>query len=1090
MTRTRTTPLQPFAIPPADPLADAHAAVAAWVEVGNFAPDDLKTDPTGLALLAASRRDSCRHVRTAMVQVDHWDQVKQARANDPPRRGFGYSLAHDQASARSRRARAVCNTLLRRSLPLDADDFRAILAWFAVDRELLSIHYHAVAPVIRRLEEFAARESVPADLRTSILAFGSRMKANTYLKRDQELVARLQNLTRAPAATLGADPTPILPAPRPAPVGMPHVLVALKLWLGIPVDPAQRDAPTSPIKSDGYPVADASPLRDAHEWLGTQFRSPKSPTLAKRSLLSLEPALLGRVILAAAERQVAERLGPDARHPHRPGKALEIAFTDGEVRERFELDRAGLFDLNLFCLAQHPYDDISQFFGQDRLRAELDRSPAREPLTEGERYALSLLRAVQIEAPLYLDLPAPTGWLTSRIDDNLHFFFQPMDVWGDAANVELSRLDTAAREMWTALLGHVRKLSGTRPSAKWLAAARERVAAAGEGGELVQQALFRWLPMVARGRTFQFLPISSGYPEHAVNHHLLSNQEVLRQLVWLAPVLPQPGELARPLGQLAVWAFGKIPGVGPRAGRVGNAAIGVLAGLGSTTGVGQLAVLKNRIKFAPAQKEISKAFTAAAKALNLPADEVEELAVPTYGLEAVGRRVETFGGYRVEVAITGSDVTLTWSDPQGKPLKAVPTRVKADHKEEWKDLQGAVKDIAAMIPAQRDRLDSLFLLDKSWPVATWVERYGNHPVVGTLARQLIWQVDGVLVVFPDGTFRDVTGNPIAAGPEAQVTPWHPIGRPIAEVLTWRDRLEALSIVQPFRQAHREVYLLTDAERHTTIYSNRFAAHILRQHQFNTLCAARGWKNSLRLGVDDSVPPASRALPLWNLRAEFWVAGAGHDLNDAGTFLRLITDQVRFYRLGAATNQAHASGGPYQARVTGPGPADINEPLPLDQIPPLVFSEIMRDVDLFVGVASVGNDPTWQDGGPEGRYQNYWQTYAFGELSGTATTRKQVLERLVPRLKIADRCTFDGRFLKVRGQQRTYKIHLGSGNILMEPDDQYLCIVPDGRERAAEANLFLPFEGDTMLSVILSKAFLLAADDKIKDRTITSQINRR
>lgn len=34
---------------------------------------------------------------------------------------------------------------------------------------------------------------------------------------------------------------------------------------------------------------------------------------------------------------------------------------------------------------------------------------------------------------------------------------------------------------------------------------------------------------------------------------------------------------------------------------------------------------------------------------------------------------------------------------------------------------------------------------------------------------------------------------------------------------------------------------------------------------------------------------------------------------------------------------------------------------------------------------------------------------------------------------------------------------------------------------------MPFEGDNGLSIILSKAMLLADDDKITDRTITSQI---
>lgn len=67
--------------------------------------------------------------------------------------------------------------------------------------------------------------------------------------------------------------------------------------------------------------------------------------------------------------------------------------------------------------------------------------------------------------------------------------------------------------------------------------------------------------------------------------------------------------------------------------------------------------------------------------------------------------------------------------------------------------------------------------------------------------------------------------------------------------------------------------------------------------------------------------------------------------------------------------------------------------------------------------------------------------------------------------------------------------IGSTNILMEPNDQYLCIVPDRSVKDYTTNLFLPFKGDNGLSVILSKAFLLAGDDRIKDETITRQIKR-
>jgi hypothetical protein len=60
---------------------------------------------------------------------------------------------------------------------------------------------------------------------------------------------------------------------------------------------------------------------------------------------------------------------------------------------------------------------------------------------------------------------------------------------------------------------------------------------------------------------------------------------------------------------------------------------------------------------------------------------------------------------------------------------------------------------------------------------------------------------------------------------------------------------------------------------------------------------------------------------------------------------------------------------------------------------------------------------------------------------------------------------------------------------MEPNSQYLCIVP-GRGRSSQPatdGLYLPFEGDGMSSIILSKALLLVDDTRIKDPTITRQI---
>jgi hypothetical protein len=473
------------------------------------------------------------------------------------------------------------------------------------------------------------------------------------------------------------------------------------------------------------------------------------------------------------------------------------------------------------------------------------------------------------------------------------------------------------------------------------------------------------------------------------------------------------------------------------------------------------------------------------------------MSVPIYGLSEVGLRRDEFDAICSELRVNGSEVEQVWTRKDVKRLASAPKALKEKYPEELKEISQAIKDIRKMLPAQRDRIDNLFLQQKQWTYGSWQARYINHPLVGTIARRLIWKFSkddkAASAIWFDGHIVGRDGGPVDwLDDSATVELWHPIHTESNVVLEWRQWLMEHEIRQPFKQAYREIYLLTDAELNTRVYSNRYAAHILRQHQFNSLCAAKGWKNSLRLMVDDTFPPATKILPQWGLRAEYWIEGIGDqygtDTNETGTFLYLTTDQVRFYRIDAAENHAHAGGGGYLTRRWF-GTANV-EPLPLEEIPPLVFSEIMRDVDMFVGVASVGNDPTWMDGGGDARYQDYWHSYSFGELTESSKTRKQVLEALIPRLKIAERCKLTNKFLVVRGDIRTYKIHLGSGNILMEPNDQYLCIVPTRRSgEMGKDKLFVPFEGDQMLAIILSKAFLLAEDKKITDTTITRQLKR-
>jgi hypothetical protein len=659
------------------------------------------------------------------------------------------------------------------------------------------------------------------------------------------------------------------------------------------------------------------------------------------------------------------------------------------------------------------------------------------------------------------------------------------DEWGVRAIAALAAMDEAERGPWVALLDHCGRAGGSKPSQRWQQGLTPLIDALGR--EPFERLAPAWLGYLGEGGSKPPQHGGPGVPYDRGSLLYDENADLLKGLAW-ACAGSEDERVAAALCDAAVAGYRKLRGHGPRSLRVANACLLALRELPGLHGAAQLERLRLSVKQPSVRRKVEQALETAAEQAGLSRDDLEERTVPDYGLTQ-GLRVFPFGGARAELAIEGARAELRWFGTDGEPRKGVPAAVRREHKDGLRALKALHKDVAKMLGAQRDRLERLPLARRSWRYAAWRERYLEQPLIGGMVSRMLWRFEGGGRA-GDGTCShgqlvDADGCPLDwLTPETTVRPWHPVDSDASEVLAWRSFLEEREITQPFKQAHREVYLLTEAERSTGTYSNRFAAHVLRQHQFNGLCAARGWGNQLRLMVDDAYEPANVALPEWDLRAEFWIEGLGEnygtDTNEAGTYLFVATDQVRFYRLDAGTNYAHAGEGRYHGQA---------RPIPLEEIPPLVLSEVMRDVDLFVGVASVGNDPEWEDGGPQGRYRDYWRSFAFGELGVSARTRKEVLERLLPRLELRDRCTLEGRFLRVQGTLRNYKIHLGSGNILMEPNDQYLCIVQGRGAGFGGEQLFLPFEGDGTLALILSKAFLLAADDRIDDPTIVTQIRR-
>ncbi|MCC3156644.1 DUF4132 domain-containing protein [Hymenobacter sp. 15J16-1T3B] len=651
------------------------------------------------------------------------------------------------------------------------------------------------------------------------------------------------------------------------------------------------------------------------------------------------------------------------------------------------------------------------------------------------------------------------------------------DAFGRRLNEFVAGLSPSAASTrpWLQLLQLWQKAGGGQPTAKFRKEADAAVAAIGP--EAVRAQAAEWLALLA-GLAVEQIEHTHTYEggrtyTYSEWHFLLEpSLNVAKGLVWtLGPTAP--AALQQQLAELALKGYRKIPGRGPLASGLANACLLALA-QGGLPGVAQLSRLRPKIRQANTQELIGRHIEKASQELGVTPAEIEDMAVPTAGL-VNGRADFDYGDYHVVLELAEGKAEVSWQKG-GKTLKAAPAALKQSHAAELKELKVAQTQAQQTYTGQRDRLDRSFVEARRMPFAWFRQYYLEHGLLSQLAERLIWRFahpDGTQhdALWLDGAWRNAQEHPLPApADEAQVQLWHPVLATTDEVLAWRALLERRELRQPLKQAFREVYLLTPPEERTRTYSNRMAAHVLKQHQFNSLAKLRGWRYALMGAYDKGYESdaAQLSLPAHDLRAEFWVSEVNADgaWNDTGIWHYVSTDQLRFTRLAG------------------------QEPLPLTDIPPLVFSEVMRDVDLFVGVASVGNDPLWRDGGGLVQYRNYWENYSFGELSEVAKNRKLALQRLVPRLRIAKVSEIQDRFLVVKGKLRTYKIHLGSGNILMEPNDQYLCIVPDRSPKQATAtDVFLPFEGDAILSIILSKALLLADDDKITDETITRQIKR-
>lgn len=550
------------------------------------------------------------------------------------------------------------------------------------------------------------------------------------------------------------------------------------------------------------------------------------------------------------------------------------------------------------------------------------------------------------------------------------------------------------------------------------------------------------------------------------------NAEILRGLVWASIFAEYHAPVAE-LGWFASKCYDEERFSYDCCARVGNACILALGELPEAIGASELLALYGRIRFETARTMIGRALCVAAEGVDKEVHELGDPAIPDLGLDAEGRRFETVGSYQAEISVSGAGVVhLRWHGPDGRVRNRIPSDLLNIGSDYYPWLQVEYKErIEREVVKQVRRLENLLFARRTRTMGHLRGYYMRHLWMSRIAANLVWafrsggrEVSGI---YRDGRFVDASGVPLAGLVDETVAfLWHPVDADVAEVFSWRDRFAQLRIEQPFEQVTREIFVVTDPEKETGAYSNRFAGQLLETTECTHVLWEQNWRGE-GLWEDNKVFIIERSFPEWGIGAALYLYPVFYvRRHGRRNFNFRATDRVCFRRIDA----------------------DDESELGITDVPSRVFSEVMRDINRAVAASACAENTAWRDCREREADVYYSLDPGIVDLVHSGGSRPELIEKLLPRLSIADRCSLQGEDLIVRGNLFTYRIHLGSASVFNESNGQHLCIVPSRKSDSADF-LNLSFEGDRHLSQILGKAFLLAADDKIRDSALWKQIRR-
>lgn len=249
----------------------------------------------------------------------------------------------------------------------------------------------------------------------------------------------------------------------------------------------------------------------------------------------------------------------------------------------------------------------------------------------------------------------------------------------------------------------------------------------------------------------------------------------------------------------------------------------VLMAIGSDNALHALWTIADGLRFPALRKKAEANINHIADQLHLAPEDLADRVIPRLGFDAQSTMSVDYHRTTFTVSLTNR-LQVQITDSTGTPLADVPapnTTDPGDVHDTYKRYTTMRRTLRITSPDLIGRLETAMITERRWTLDAVVQRYLHHPLMGPLARNLLWVNDqGAFFRFDELTKEPVTANEqrLPLDGAATIGLAHPVAMASGELQAWQAVFENAALEQPFEQLWRAVYTNELTEK-LSLYKN-------------------------------------------------------------------------------------------------------------------------------------------------------------------------------------------------------------------------------------------------------------------------------